>query len=275
MLHLWPFTSLEAAIIVTYRCNARCKMCNTWQYPTTPEDEITAEHLVSLPKLRSINITGGEPFLRKDLDSIISVLLPKTKRLVISTNGYFTERILEVAKKFPEIGIRVSIEGLPKANDELRGIKDGFDHGLRTLINLRQMGFRDIGFGITVSDKNAKDLLELYHLAKMMGMEFATAIVHNSYYFHKFDNRIEDPEFVAHQFEKLAKEMKQSRRPKDWFRAYFNLGLANRARGGMRPLPCRALTDFFFIDPLGEVRPCNVMEESIGNIKTHTFKELW
>jgi len=47
-----------------------------------------------------INITGGEPFLRDDLEAIITTALQKTKRLVISTNGYLTESIVNIAKKF-------------------------------------------------------------------------------------------------------------------------------------------------------------------------------
>ena len=42
------------------------------------------------------------------------------------------------------------------------------------------MGVKDIGFGITVSDRNAGDLLELYHLSKMMNLEFASAAIHNA-----------------------------------------------------------------------------------------------
>ena len=34
---------LEAAIIVTYRCNARCAMCDIWQHPTKPEEEFPAD----------------------------------------------------------------------------------------------------------------------------------------------------------------------------------------------------------------------------------------
>ena len=146
-------------------------------------------------------------FLRKDLDDIVTVLKRKTKRLVISSNGFFTDRILKLFGKHKDIGIRISIEGLPKANDELRGIKDGFDRGIRTLIELHHMGFRDIGFGITVTDRNAKDLIELYHLAKMMRLDVATAAIHNSFYFHTFDNRFEQPKIAIKEFAMLIEEL--------------------------------------------------------------------
>jgi MoaA/NifB/PqqE/SkfB family radical SAM enzyme len=31
----------------------------------------------------------------------------------------------------------------------------------------------------------------------------------------------------------------------------------------------------FFLDPYGEVRPCNVMDETMGNIKEKSFEEIW
>lgn len=264
-----------ASIIVTYRCNARCHMCNTWKYPSKREEEITPEVYEKLPFMKTVNITGGEPFLREDLEEVVRILRKKTKRLVISSNGFFTERILKLFERNKDIGIRISIEGLPKSNDELRGIKDGFDRGIRTLINLHHMGIKDIGFGITVSDRNAKDMIELYHLAKMMGVEFATAAVHNSFYFHKFDNKFEYPEMVIGEFEKLISELLKSRRIKDWFRAYFNYGLINYIRGNPRLLPCEMGQDSFFLDPYGEIFPCNVMEESMGNLKSQSFEEVY
>ncbi len=112
---------------------------------------------------------------------------------------------------------------MPAANDELRGIKDGFDHGLRTILELQRLGLKDIGFGITVSDRNTRDMLELYQLAKALGVEFATAAVHNSYYFHKQDNLIHDRDTVTACFRELIGELLRTKKPKNWFRAYSTM----------------------------------------------------
>jgi radical SAM protein with 4Fe4S-binding SPASM domain len=255
-------------------------MCNVWKYPTNIGEEIRPEVLDKLPNLNFCNITGGEPFLREDIEEVISVLRKKAKRVVISTNGYFTEKILNIAKKNKDLGIRISIEGLPTANDELRGIKNGFDHGIRTLLELQRMGVKDIGFGITVSDRNAKDMIELYQLAKAMNLEFATAVVHNSYYFHKYDNQITEKDEVIRHFEELIRELLCTKKVKNWFRAYFNYGLINYIKGQPRLLPCKAGSENFFVDPWGEVRPCNGLEESIwmdsmGNLNRESFDEIW
>ena len=254
-------------------------MCNTWQHPSDVDEEFKPALLDKLlGDFAFINITGGEPFLRDDLDDILDIVLTKSKRVVISSNGYFIDKIIQTAKKYPNrIGFRISLEGLPAINDELRGLKDGFDHALRTLLTLRELGEKDIGFGITVSDKNVKDVGMLYQLASTLNMEFATAVVHNSFYFHKCNNQIENPDAVAEEFEKLAIKLLKTNKPKNWFRAYFNMGISNKLKGETRPLPCEAGSDFLFVDPYGQLLACNGSDKPMimGNLKNESFDSVW
>lgn len=271
----------DVSIITTYRCQMRCKMCSIWENPTDSKREITAKELEILPQFKFINVTGGEPFVRRDLEDIIEVLFTKSDRIVISTSGFHYKRILKLAERFPNIGIRVSIEGLSQRNDDLRGREGGFDRGLKTLLGLREMGVKDIGFGITVSNKNSEDMLWLYRLSKELGLEFATATFHNSFYFHKDDNIVSNKDEVIENFHKLIEMLLKENHPKSWFRAFFNLGLINYIRGGKRMLPCEAGTANFFIEPYGDVYPCNGLEErywkeSMGNIRDYdNFEDLW
>jgi MoaA/NifB/PqqE/SkfB family radical SAM enzyme len=267
----------DASIILTYRCPMKCKMCNIWFNPTNKSEEIKASDLKSLPKLKFINLTGGEPFIREDLPEIVEECYKHTDRIVISTSGWFEDRVIALAKQFPIIGIRISIEGLSCKNDELRGHAGGFDKGLRTLLALKEMGLKDIGFGCTVSNNNSKDMLSLYQLSKSLGMEFATASLHNSFYFVEAKNIIKDRPMVAKNFEKLVNELLKSNSPKKWFRAYFNHGLINYIYGQKRLLPCDMSFDTFFIDPYGDVMPCNGTKdkEVMGNLNLQTWDELW
>ena len=251
-------------------------MCNTWQCPTKPDEEFAPELLEKLPGgLGRVNITGGEPSLRKDLPEIVEILAPKAHRLEISTNGYFTDRLVEVAKRHPEITIRISVEGLPETNDRVRGLKNGFDHALRSYLRLREVGVKDLGFAVTIQDSNKDDLLDLYHLVDYLGAEFAQAVPHNSYYFHKFDNEIADVEGVQAAMVSLIEAFLSSRRPKQWFRAYLNRGLVDHVGGLTRRLDCSAGADIFFLDPSGEVYPCNGRDWSMGNLAQASFDEIW
>ena len=268
---------LNGTVIVTYRCNARCNMCSRFKRPSKPEEEISLETIKKLPQMYFTNITGGEPFIREDLKDIVRELYKKSDRIVISTNGFFTDRIIDLCKEFPNVGIRISIEGLEETNNKIRGLQDGFNKGYSTLKKLVEMKHPDVGFGMTVQDANAKDLVPLYKLSDELNMEFATASLHNSFYFVENKNIIHDRLMVAGEFEKLINELLNSNQPKKWFRAYFNHGLINYIFGQKRLLPCDMAFDTFFIDPYGDVMPCNGTKEKevMGNLNEQTWDELW
>ena len=268
---------LNGTVIVTYRCNAKCTMCNRYKVPSKPEEEISIETIKKLPEMYFTNITGGEPFIRDDLKDIVRELLKKSDRIVISTNGFFTDRIVELCKEFPQVGIRISIEGLEKTNNEIRGLDDGFNRGYTTLKKLVDMGMKDVGFGMTVQDRNAADLVPLYNISDELGMEFATASLHNSFYFVESNNIIKDRLTVAQNFEDLVNRLLDSNSPKKWFRAYFNHGLINYIFSQNRLLPCDMSFDTFFIDPYGDVMPCNGTKEKqvMGNLNRQSWEELW
>ncbi len=270
-------SKLNGTIIVTYRCNARCNMCNRYKAPSKPEEEISIATIKKLPKMYFTNITGGEPFIREDLQDIVRELYKKSDRIVISTNGFFTDRIIKLAEEFPNVGIRISIEGLEETNNKIRGLDDGFNRGYSTLKKLVEMKHPDVGFGMTVQDANAKDLVALYEKSDELGMEFATASLHNSFYFVEAKNIIKDRMMVAKEFEKLINRLLESNSPKKWFRAYFNHGLINYIFGQKRLLPCDMSFDTFFIDPYGDVMPCNGTKdkEVMGNLNTQGWEELW
>ena len=268
---------LNGTVIVTYRCNAKCTMCNRYKVPSKPEEELSVEAISKLPEMYFTNITGGEPFIREDLKDIVRELYKKSERIVISTNGFFTDRIVDLCKEFPQIGIRISIEGLEQTNNEIRGLDDGFNRGYTTLKTLVDMGMKDVGFGMTVQDKNAPDLVALYDISDELGMEFATASLHNSFYFVESNNIIHDRLAVAQSFEDLINRLLASNSPKKWFRAYFNHGLINYIFSQKRLLPCDMSFDTFFVDPYGDVMPCNGTKEKevMGNINAQTWDELW
>lgn len=275
--------TVQASIITTFRCNAKCNMCNIWKHQTPEEEELDYKLYEKMPSGLRINITGGEATLRKDIDKIFEILYPKSALLELSTNGYNTEKIVELANKYPNILIRVSLEGLPALNDVKRGTRNGFDHALRTMLELKKTKCKNIGFSVVISPDNYMDLLHLYELSVALDVELGNSVVHNSWYFHKEDNQIVSAEALkAH--EEFVKALLTSKRRglknrlKDYGRAYFNKSIHCRLRGdkpGYRPA-CGALSDFYFIDPAGNVTPCNGSKDEwiLGNIKDDSIENI-
>jgi Fe-coproporphyrin III synthase len=266
---------MDGIVAVTYRCNCKCVMCDTWKHPSPRGEEITAGDLERLPALVRLNLTGGEPFIREDLDQILGVVKKKAKRVVISSNGMLTARILEVMGRHRDVGIRISFDGFRSTHDAIRGVSGIHDRALETLRGLKSLGVKDLGIAVTISDRNARELEPLYRFARREGVELASAILHNAYYFHKMDNAIGDKALVEEEIQRLIAAYLTSASPKDWFRAYFTRGIIDQMHGRPRQLKCTMASDSFFVDPYGFLRPCNVMDLPFGNLKEEDFASIW
>lgn len=268
---------MDLTVISTYRCNSKCSTCDIWKHPTHPNDEISLDELKKLPEgIDNLNITGGEPTLRKDLMEIVDILYPKAHTLEISSNGMFPERIEPIIKKYPDIKIRFSLEGTAEVSDAIRGEGDGFQTKVEGLKRLKELGGSDLGFAVTIQDDNIQDLAYLYRLTKEMGVELATSALHNGFQFHKNDNFPYDRERVATGVQELIVSMLKTGSVKNWFRAYLNLGLMEKILGNDRLIACTAATDFVFIDPWGDVYACNVRNDLLmGNIKSQSWGEIY
>ncbi len=267
---------MDLTIISTYRCNSKCQMCYIWQNPTDPREEISPATLSKLPDgFDNLNVSGGEPTLRKDLSEVIDVLYPKARIMEISSNGLYPERLLPIIRKYPNIKVRFSLEADELTNNTIRGEDDGFHTKVNGLQKLKDVGGTDLGFAMVIQDENASQLVDVYKIAKSMGVEMATSTLHNAWQFHKNDNYFYDRVKVAKEVEKLITEMLKTDNIKNWFRAYLNLGLIKKILGQDRLIKCTAGSDFMFIDPWADVWACNVRTDlPMGNLIKQSWEEI-
>lgn len=268
---------MDCSVILTYRCDSRCSMCYIWKNPTQPDAEVTLETLRKLPGgFDFLNVTGGEPTLRKDLAQVVDLLYPKTAVLEISTNGLHVDRLLPIVEKYPDVKIRISVEGFEATNDRIRGEKGGFKKKMEAMEKLIAAGGTDLGFASTFQDENIDEVVDMYRLTKQLKIEFATSALHNGFQFHKNDNVQYDRLRVAHRVEELITEMLRSSSVKSWFRGYLNLGLIEKILGHDRLIACTAGTDFIFVDPWSDVYACNVRPDlRMGNLKEQSWSEIF
>jgi Fe-coproporphyrin III synthase len=268
---------MDLSVITTYRCDSRCSMCHIWKNPTHPEHELSIATLEKLPGgFDFVNITGGEPTLRKDLLDICHVLYPKARTLEISTNGLHANVLEPIVRTYPDIKIRISVEGFEAANDRIRGEKGGFDKKVDTMNRLIAAGGTDLGFATTFQDENIDQVVDLYRFAESLKVEFATSALHNAFQFHKNDNFIYDRLNVARKVERLVTEMLESWTVKNWFRAYLNLGLIRKILGQDRLHACTQGTDSVFIDPWADVYACNVRNDLLmGNLRSQSWEDVY
>lgn len=267
---------MDLAVILTYRCDSRCSMCNIWQHPTDPTYEVSLDDLAKLPSgFDYLNLSGGEPTLRSDLGELCDLLRPKAMKLEISTNGLHVDRIVPIVKKYPDLKVRISVDGIGELNNMIRGERGGYDRKVDSMKKLIDAGGCDLGFAMTFQDENVDQVVDLYRLSRSLGVEFATSAIHNGFQFHKNDNYVYNRLAVARKAENLVTEMLRSWSIKGWFRAYLNLGLIAKILGHDRLMPCTAATDFIFVDPWADVYACNVRNDLlVGNIRKQTWPDI-
>ena len=269
------YHNYDITLIVTQRCNARCIMCNSYANPTKPGDEISINTMRRIPPSNFIQITGGEPFVRTDIEEIVKTLLPRTKRLMINTNGYYTDRILELCRKYPQLVMRVSIDGRKEVHNSIRRIEI-YDAAMKTLTELKRIGDKDLGMSITLQDTNYNELLPMYHKAREIGIDFGTSVVHNSFYFSKDDNQITNEKKMEEAMHQLVQEQLSSNRKKDWARAFYNDVSIKYINNQPLPIHCDAGFSSFIIDSESNILPCNMTKEPwvMGNLRDNTWNEI-
>lgn len=117
------YTPLITSINLTNRCNLDCSYCG---YPHLNDYEMTSTEVLDiiaqLNRLgtQRINITGGEPTLRKDLDRIIDAIIAQNMTVNVNTNGLLIKDKLEMFKKINNVTI--SLDGFGDYNLKSRGI---------------------------------------------------------------------------------------------------------------------------------------------------------
>ena len=269
---------IDCVVAVTYRCNSRCVMCDIWKSDGDRERELAPRDYRWLPtSLRSINVSGGEPFLRDDIVEIVRVMHDRCQaaRIVISTNGLQPERIEQAVAQMPEIAIRVSVDGIGEAHDAVRGVPGAYDRAMETVERLRAIGISDLGLAATATDSNVGDVTQVREKTKELGLKFSVTAAHSSPIFFG-EHSVERPHTAdsVREMSDIMRDLLRGWRPIEWAKAYYVRGLIEYIRGRPRRLPCRAGTDFFFLDPWGDVYPCNVGGTLIGNIRDGSFAQI-
>ena len=284
--HLFSFKNSqpsEAIIAVTLNCNARCTMCNIWQNKI--KNEIKPEFYKKLPpSLKEINITGGEPFLRSDIDEIIKTIketCPKA-RLLINSNGYLTSQIKKIVPKIlqydPNIAIRISLDGFSQLHTTLRGLPNFFEHAMESLMYLKKLGIKDLGISYTLMEKNKTELIRLFNFCEKNNFEFSMTVVSDSLIYFgigKMDLRPKFDEYLSGIFNYVQKKQYKSTSPKKWFRAWFEKQLYKYIDKSVRYFDCTAGKEFFYIDSIGRVYTCHLKPWLMGSLLDKSFNDIY
>jgi len=196
---------INFTISVTNKCNSRCKTCNIWRiYEEKPEIRVNELSLDEYERIFEsigsgnmywVTLSGGEPFLRRDLVDIFAALLERcSPRIVnIPTNATLPSvverRVREMLElthenrstvaKAPTLILNLSLDGIGEKHDEIRGFKGNFSRFMETyrrLIALKEefCGLK-VGIHTVISVYNVHNLREIMQFVRKLGESGAGA----------------------------------------------------------------------------------------------------
>ncbi|MFH1444877.1 MAG: radical SAM protein [Nanoarchaeota archaeon] len=290
-------------LFVTDRCNSKCKHCFNWKTLNPAKDELSLSEIDSLarqlPNLETLAISGGEPFLREDISQIYLRFYKNCKHMSsfsIPTSCLLPKKILEKTRDILAISngkgivsINLSLDGLEKTHDYIRGVKGSFDKVFETYSLLRDLkkefGNLVIRVNTTITNKNIGELSELIgYVKKNMPLI-------ESHNFEFMRGKPKDPELKCPSVDKLRDAKKVISETFDFYKYFRNSMLKSKLVNGLRSyqydlylrimeekkqlIPCYAGKVHCVVDAQANVYFCELLPK-VGNLReAESFLRIW
>ena len=289
---------------ITSRCNLRCEHCFYWkELDADHSSELKIDEIVkiakSIPRLLVLSLTGGEPFVRKDLAEVVNVFVKETRVHIITihTNGYYIERMEQLVPKMlsdnPDTNIifYISIDGPEKIHDKIRG-EGSYRKAMETLQMLQpfRKEYENMGISVsmTCSNSNQDSISEEFERINESGLTDNVNIG-----FVRGDPKLASAKEVELENYKKVTELKvkaaEERKlgyPKNMMfsdlvelkNKHTNKIVEHIIEHDRYVLPCQAGNLMGILYDDGAVKPCEILEDSdFGNIRDFDYDmmKLW
>lgn len=278
---------------VTQNCNAKCAFCFNYEENTKKNNDLTLDELETftrkLGKLQYLTLAGGEPSLRKDLGQVAG-LFAKNCDLDfcnIVTNGFRWKEMLGVAEhvcsNFPSMTLQIgiSIDYIGHAHDEHRVLKGTFSGCMHLIEGLKELMKTYpnlvVGVGGTLTTDNADTIVKT---AKWIMDTYAVP-----YSITLIRGDVQDMSLKGlspARYREIAHEIL------DYQQKYLpQVGALSTARyaleemsldniyhsflTGEETVPCRAGEKALIMEASGNLRGCEMLDDSFGNIRDFEY----
>ena len=273
-----PVKRLSRAILcLTNLCNSRCKTCSMWK--NKKREEIDFETLEKFAgtklfsKIRFLTLTGGEPFLRKDIDKVVRMLKKKNPKLHITiiANALMPELLYEKVKNMPkDVLITFSFNGKEETHDETRGVKGNFKKLLDSIEKMKSLN-RNINFIFTVTKENYNQLLWAWEFAKEKNINIMFSPEMD---YGRLEHETGGRSLTQEQKKVVLSQLKQiyGERNRGFFDYTYFLFFKKFYEKRDITNKCYAGTNSIYIDFNGDIYPCENLVGKIppiGNIKSN------
>ncbi|MCZ6664282.1 MAG: radical SAM protein [Gammaproteobacteria bacterium] len=279
-------------IFINSICNMKCEHCFYWQQLNSPDD-MTFEELVGLSKqlgpIENLNLSGGEPFIRKDFGAVCRQFIRHNgvKEIYVPTNGFFTDKtIKQIRETLREPSLRLfvvelSLDGMPEFHDKFRVTKDSFKKSMETYDGLEALQREDGRLQIhAISTATDTNMLEIRRLTTFL-FDRCPKMIHHNLALIRGDRK--NPSLAGpklDEYEDLARYVRRLWAPREEGRTgsvvepMLQWAKVKTAREERQVVPCRAGVLSAVIYHNGDVSMCET-HEPIGNIRKESFHDIW
>ena len=164
-------------LILTQECTYNCSMCHKEGIHSKKENLLTNEDFAYIYEIANkeyginkVNLTGGDPLLRDDIQDLLIKLKQKNTKITMTTNGYLLDKNIEIGNLLNKLNI--SVHSLNKEKfEELCGKKDSFEKVINNIKMFRaQYPTLNIGINTTIIKGINSDEKEIEELIEMAGL---------------------------------------------------------------------------------------------------------
>lgn len=289
-----PYRPLYVKMKVVWGCNLRCRGCNHWR-----EARAAALPLARLQALvdelagmgcRKIHLSGGEPALRPDLETLIGHIAAHGIRPTLTTNATLITR--ERARALAQAGLKgvnISIDSpAPEVHDRMRGVAGAWKRTIKGARYLRRrLKHGHIRVNAVISRLNYASLVDLPDLAADLGADFLNLIPLDENtgdvrrlskaqildYNTRLAPRIAERSLALGLMQHAGQAYPYGITPGE-----IELAKAgDYARGHYDVRPCYAPWTHALIDHQGRVNVCCVLRTApvMGDLSEQTFAQIW
>jgi len=259
-------------LLVNRGCNLTCSFCDLWDRP----DRIRRNKLRPILEdavaigTKVLVITGGEPFMHRELWQIVADAKRLGLSVNITTNGTLLERQWESVQASGVDSLSFSLDGLAATHDRIRGKVGSFNETLAAIARTRSHGIPSSVY-FTATRDNVAELVDVWKLAEAHGARFDFWPVNNA------------PDLAMttdaaraawrHAIETIAASDEEVAA-----KAAYLLAGTDYHSGKADPVRCLGLVDQFGVKYTGEFIPCCVWEGDglvLGNVFETPLRTLW
>ena len=273
-------------------CNMKCEHCFYWQ-DLNQRDDLTKEEIFALSRdlghIENLNLSGGEPFLRREFGEICRQFIQynKVRQIYVPTNGWYTRKTVEQLEQVlqePDLdlfAVELSLDGTAEFHDRFRVAPGSFARAMETYDALAELQDKDPRLRIhsisTATDVNVSEIRSLtgYLFERCPKMD------HHNLALIRGDRKnpaLRCPTMVEYkelyEYVRRLWHAREEGRYGSIVEPMLQWAKVKTVERGTQVVPCRAGVLSAVVYANGDVGVCE-LHEPLGNLRKSSFQEIW